>query len=82
MFDVCLCVHFQTNPKDSPLYAFKCIMTYLTNISLKGLWYHKGTNFKLVALILISLVINWIGIVLVVCVTYLGTDLSPSIEKK
>jgi hypothetical protein len=48
MLSVCLCARFQSNPKECHLRAIKRIMRYLVHTSHLGLWYPKGSNFKLV----------------------------------
>jgi hypothetical protein len=48
MLSVCLCARFQSNPKECHLRAVKRIMRYLVHTSHLGLWYPKGSNFKLV----------------------------------
>ena len=41
MFSVCMCAHFQSNPKESHLIAIKRILRYLKGTSNIGLWYPK-----------------------------------------
>jgi hypothetical protein len=48
MLSICLCARFQSNPKECHLRAVKRIMRYLVHTSYLGLWYPKGSNFKLV----------------------------------
>ncbi|XP_050890265.1 secreted RxLR effector protein 161-like [Lathyrus oleraceus] len=48
MFNVCLCVWFQANPKESHLAAIKRIMEYLKGTTNVGLWYPKGSICDLV----------------------------------
>jgi hypothetical protein len=48
MFSVCLCAHFQANPKESHLKALKRILRYLKHTRNIGLWYPKGANPTLV----------------------------------
>jgi hypothetical protein len=48
MLSVCFCARFQSNPKECHLRAVKRIMRYLVHTSHLGLWYPKGSNFKLV----------------------------------
>jgi hypothetical protein len=48
MFSVCLCAHFQANPKESHLKALKRILMYLKHTPNIGLWYPKGANLTLV----------------------------------
>jgi hypothetical protein len=45
---VCLCAHFQANPKESHLSALKRILRYLKHTPNIGLWYPKGANPTLV----------------------------------
>jgi hypothetical protein len=49
MLSVYLCARFQSNPKECHLKAFKRIMRYLVHTSYLGLWYPKGSNFKLIS---------------------------------
>ncbi|GJX63777.1 retrovirus-related pol polyprotein from transposon TNT 1-94 [Tanacetum coccineum] len=46
MFSVCLCTHFQEDPKTSHLEAVKRIFRYIKGITHLGLWYPKGTGVK------------------------------------
>lgn len=56
VFVVYLCAHFQEYPNESHFTMVKCIMKYLTNIPLIGLWYLKGNDCTLlVTLVLILL---------------------------
>ncbi|XP_050875078.1 secreted RxLR effector protein 161-like [Lathyrus oleraceus] len=48
MLSVCLCARFQANPKELHLTAVKRIMKYLKGTTNVGLWYPKGSIFKLV----------------------------------
>jgi hypothetical protein len=48
MFSVCLCAHFQANPKESHLSTLKRILRYLKLASNIGLWYPKGANLTLI----------------------------------
>jgi hypothetical protein len=48
MFSVCLCAHFQANPKESHLFALKRILRYLKHTPNIGSWYPKGANPTLV----------------------------------
>jgi hypothetical protein len=48
MFSVCLCAHFQANPKESHLSALKRILRYLKHTPNIGLCYPKGANSTLV----------------------------------
>ncbi|KAL8148732.1 hypothetical protein AgCh_005919 [Apium graveolens] len=48
MFATCLCVRFQTNPKESHLMAAKKIFRYLKGTPNMRLWYPKGTGFEAV----------------------------------
>jgi hypothetical protein len=48
MLSVCLCARFQSNPKECHLRAVKRIIRYLVHTSYLGLWYPKGSNFKLI----------------------------------
>jgi hypothetical protein len=48
MFSVCLCAHFQANPKESHLKALKRILRYLKHTPTIGLWYPKDANPTLV----------------------------------
>jgi hypothetical protein len=48
IFSVCLCAHFQANPKESHLKGLKRILRYLKHIPNIGLCYPKGANHTLV----------------------------------
>ena len=47
MFSVCMCAHFQANPKESHLSAIKRILRYLKHTPSIGLWYPKDASFTL-----------------------------------
>jgi hypothetical protein len=47
MLSVCMCVRFQTAPKDCHLRAMNRIMRYLVLTPNLGLWYPKGSYFEL-----------------------------------
>jgi len=47
MLSVCMCARFQTNPKECHLTAVKRILRYLVHTPNLGLWYPKGSIFKL-----------------------------------
>jgi hypothetical protein len=47
MLSVCMCARFQTLPKDCHLWVVKRIMRYLFLTHNLGLWYPKGSHFKL-----------------------------------
>ncbi|XP_014503117.1 uncharacterized protein LOC106763441 [Vigna radiata var. radiata] len=47
MHSVCLCVRFQSAPKESHLIAVKRILKYLKGTKGLGLWYPNGTNIFL-----------------------------------
>jgi len=47
MFSVCLCVRFQSAPKESHLTAVKRIFRYLTDTKDIELWYPKGGDLNL-----------------------------------
>lgn len=44
MHSVCLCVRFQSNPKESHLTGIKGILKYLKGTMSLGLWYPSGAN--------------------------------------
>ncbi|GJW74792.1 retrovirus-related pol polyprotein from transposon TNT 1-94 [Tanacetum coccineum] len=46
MFSVCLCAHFQENPKTTHLEAVKHIFRYIRGTTHLGLWYSKGTRIE------------------------------------
>ncbi|GJS16928.1 hypothetical protein Tco_0411400 [Tanacetum coccineum] len=46
MFSVCLCAHFQENPKTTHLEVVKRIFRYIRRTSHLGLWYPKGTRIE------------------------------------
>ena len=47
MFSVCMCVRFQSCPKESHLTAVKCIFRYLIDTHNLGLFYPRGVSFVL-----------------------------------
>jgi hypothetical protein len=47
MLSVCMCAHFQANPKECNLVAVKRILRYLVHTKNLGLWYPKGSFFDL-----------------------------------
>ncbi|GJW32267.1 retrovirus-related pol polyprotein from transposon TNT 1-94 [Tanacetum coccineum] len=46
MFSVCLCAHFQEDPKTSHLEAVKRIFRYIKGTTHLGLWYPKGSDIE------------------------------------
>jgi hypothetical protein len=48
MFSVCKCARYQASPRESHLKATKRILRYLKDIHDVGLWFPKGSNFKLI----------------------------------
>ena len=48
IFSVCLCTHFQSNPKESHLNAVKRILRYLNGTQTLGLWYSKDSSIDLI----------------------------------
>ena len=46
LFCVCLCAHFQSNPKESHLTTVKRIFRYLIGTENLGLWYPKGQELS------------------------------------
>jgi len=48
MLSVCMCARFQSAPKESHYMAVKRILRYLVHTPNLGLWYPKGSSFKLV----------------------------------
>ncbi|GJS30711.1 hypothetical protein Tco_0491331 [Tanacetum coccineum] len=46
MFSVCLCAHFQEDPKTSHLKAVKCIFRYVKGTTHLGVWYPKGSGIE------------------------------------
>ncbi|GJU48010.1 hypothetical protein Tco_1217565 [Tanacetum coccineum] len=46
MFSVCLCAHFQEDPKSSHLEAVKRIFRYIKGTTHLRLWYPKGTGVE------------------------------------
>ncbi|GKC91526.1 hypothetical protein Tco_1152175 [Tanacetum coccineum] len=48
MFSVCLCAHFQEDPKTSHLEAVKHIFRYIKGNMHLGLWYPEGTDIKII----------------------------------
>nr|GEV98561.1 hypothetical protein [Tanacetum cinerariifolium] len=49
MFNVCLCVRFQEDPKTSHLEAVKRIFRYIKGTIHLGLWYPKGSDIEYVS---------------------------------
>ncbi|GAV73806.1 hypothetical protein CFOL_v3_17289, partial [Cephalotus follicularis] len=47
LFAVCLCARFQSNPKESHLFAAKRIFKYLAYTPTLGLWYPRESSFEL-----------------------------------
>ena len=47
MFSICLCVRFQSNPKESHLSIVKRILRYLHDTINLGLWYPRGIQFDI-----------------------------------
>ncbi|XP_037496436.1 secreted RxLR effector protein 161-like [Jatropha curcas] len=47
-FSICLCVRFQSCPKESHLIVVKRILRYLYGTSNFGLWYSKDDTFDLI----------------------------------
>lgn len=48
MFVVCLCVGFQSCPKESHLMDIECVLRYLRGTVDYGLWYPTSQSFDLV----------------------------------
>ena len=48
MFSVCMCAHYQSNPKESYVLAVKRIFKYLINTQDVGLWYSKQSSLDLI----------------------------------
>nr|GEY73819.1 retrovirus-related Pol polyprotein from transposon TNT 1-94 [Tanacetum cinerariifolium] len=48
MFGVCLCAHFQENPKTTHLEVVKHIFRYIRGTSHLGLWYPEGIGIEIV----------------------------------
>ncbi|GJR79403.1 hypothetical protein Tco_0150188 [Tanacetum coccineum] len=46
MFSICVCAHFQEDPKTSHLEAVKRIFRYIKGATFLGLWYPKGTGVE------------------------------------
>ncbi|GJS49942.1 hypothetical protein Tco_0600063 [Tanacetum coccineum] len=51
MFSVCLCAHFQEDPKTSHLESVKRIFRYIKGTTHLGLWYLKGTGVETIVYI-------------------------------
>src|SRR5438128_622698 len=47
MFSVCICAHFQANPKETYEKAVKRILRYVRYTPCFVLWYPKGAHFEL-----------------------------------
>jgi hypothetical protein len=56
-FSVCVCAHFQANPKEFHLTTLKQIIKYVNDIVNYGLWYSRGTNLVLAG----YLDVDWAG---------------------
>src|SRR3954464_5764964 len=48
MLSVCMCARFQSTPKESHHKDVKWILQYLVYTANLGLWYPKGSSFRLV----------------------------------
>jgi hypothetical protein len=48
MFSVCKCARYQALPRESHLKATKRMLRYLKGTHDVGLWYPKGSSFKLI----------------------------------
>ena len=48
MFSVCMCVRFQSNPKESHFKVGKRILKYLKGTINVGLWYPRGVSLSLI----------------------------------
>ncbi|GJW73094.1 hypothetical protein Tco_0132464 [Tanacetum coccineum] len=46
MFSICLCAHFQEDPKSSNLKAVKRVFRYIKGTTHSGLWYPKGIRVE------------------------------------
>ena len=49
MFATCLCVRFQSSPRESHLNAIKRIFKYLSGSLHLGLWYPRNSSFNLIS---------------------------------
>ena len=49
IFCMCMCVRFQSDPRESHLIATKRIFRYLTSTQDIGLWYSRNFSFELTA---------------------------------
>ena len=49
MFNVCLCIRFQSCPKESHLITVKCIIRYLKGTIGMGLWYPEIGQFSMMS---------------------------------
>ena len=48
LFSICVCAIFQSNPKESHMFAVKIIIRYLKGTSNLGLWYSKQSSLNLI----------------------------------
>jgi hypothetical protein len=48
VLSVCMCVKFQSDPKECHLVAVKRILRYLVSTPCFGIWYPKGSTFDLI----------------------------------
>jgi hypothetical protein len=48
MLSICMCVRFQSDPKECHLVAIKRILRYLVSTPCFGIWYPKGSTFDLI----------------------------------
>lgn len=48
MFSVCICVCYQSTPKESNLKAVKLILRYIHGTYKYEIWYSKGSDYNLV----------------------------------
>jgi hypothetical protein len=48
MFTMCKCARYQASPRESHMKATKRILRYLKGTHDIGLWFSKGSNFKLI----------------------------------
>ena len=48
MFSVCMCAHYQSNPKKSYIAVVKIFFKYLINTQDVGLWYSKQSSLDLI----------------------------------
>jgi len=60
VFNVGLCAHFQSKPKETHLNAVKQILRYLKHTPDLALWYPRGCNFDLLGMLILTMQASWL----------------------